>query len=85
MPQEQPAENNGKKHKRVWIVLTEVVFIIFLFYSNLLMGEFNRSGTAQKHNIIWAVEDIFTVTNFCIALISGLIGHLLFDFLKKRL
>ena len=28
--------------------MIEVGFIIFLFYSNLLMGEFERSGMGQK-------------------------------------
>ena len=28
--------------------LIEIGFIIFLFYSNLLMGEFERSGLGQK-------------------------------------
>jgi hypothetical protein len=28
--------------------LIEIGFIIFLFYSNLLMGEFERSGMGQK-------------------------------------
>jgi len=30
--------------KNVWRAVIEVGFIIFLFYSNLLMGEFERSG-----------------------------------------
>jgi hypothetical protein len=31
-------------NKNVWRAVIEVGFIIFLFYSNLLMGEFERSG-----------------------------------------
>ena len=34
--------------KNVWRALIEVGFIIFLFYSNLLMGEFERWGMGQK-------------------------------------
>ena len=45
----------------------EVGFIIFLFYSNLLMGEFERSGMGVKRGIAWAIEDVFTIANFEIA------------------
>jgi hypothetical protein len=31
--------------KNVWRAVIEVGFIIFLFYSNLLMGEFERSDS----------------------------------------
>ena len=53
--------------------LIEVGFIIFLFYSNLLMGEFERSGMGQKNGLIWALSGIFTNANFQIA--AGRIAH----------
>jgi hypothetical protein len=62
----------------------EVVFIIFLFYSNLLMGEFERSGMAQKRGLTWAIADIFTTANFTIATMAAIVGYLLFEFLRKR-
>jgi hypothetical protein len=62
----------------------EVGFIIFLFYSNLLMGEFERSGLGQKRGVLWALMDVFTVANFGIALIAGLLGYLIFEFLRKK-
>jgi hypothetical protein len=62
----------------------EVGFIIFLFYSNLLMGEFERSGMGQKRGIVWAIRDVFTTANFEIATIAALIGYVLFEFLRKR-
>jgi len=37
--------------KNIWRAVIEVGFIIFLFYSNLLMGEFERSGMAQKNGL----------------------------------
>jgi hypothetical protein len=46
--------------KSFWRALTEVGFIIFLFYSNLLMGEFSRSNLGRHNGLIWAVEDAFT-------------------------
>ena len=72
-----------KKH--VWRAVIEVGFVVFLFYSNLLMGEFERSGMGQKRGLAWAIEDVFTAANFEIALIAGLIGYVFFEFLRKRL
>ena len=64
--------------------LIEVSFIIFLFYSNLLMGEFEHSGMGQKHGLAWAIRDIVTTANFEIALIAALIGYVFFEFLRKK-
>lgn len=64
--------------------MIEVGFILFLFYSNLLMGEFERSGMDRTRGLAWAIRDIFTVANFEIALVAALIGYLLFEFLRKR-
>lgn len=60
----------------------ETSFIIFLFYSNLLMGEFTVSGGKGK-SMAFALRDIFTMTNFSIAIISALIGYLVFEYLRK--
>jgi hypothetical protein len=68
----------------VWRAVIEVGFIIFLFYSNLLMGEFERSGMGQRKGIAWAILDVFTIANFEIAMIAALIGYVLFEFLRKR-
>jgi len=68
----------------VWRAVIEVAFIIFLFYSNLLMGEFERSGPGQKRGLAWAIREICTVTNFEIALVAALIGYVLFEFLRKK-
>lgn len=67
----------------VWRALVEVGFIIFLFYSNLLMGEFTRAN-GQGKSLAFAVRDIFTIDNFVIAVISGLIGYLVVEYLRKR-
>ncbi len=63
--------------------MVEVGFIIFLFYSNLLMGEFTHAN-ADRKSLLFAIHDIFTVNNFVIALISGMIGYLVVEFLRKR-
>ncbi|MGB7516150.1 MAG: hypothetical protein WBW90_18545, partial [Candidatus Acidiferrum sp.] len=73
-----------RKLKPTWKALIEVCFIIFLFYSNLLMGEFTRANGRGK-SLAFAVEDIFSVTNLVIAVISGLLGYLVFNYFRKRL
>lgn len=62
----------------------EVGFIVFLFYSNLLMGEYTF---ANGHGKSLSVElaDIFTVTNLIIAFVSALIGYVVFEYLRKKL
>jgi hypothetical protein len=69
--------------KNIWRAVIEVGFIVFLFYSNLLMGEFERSGMGRTKGIAWAIRDIFTMANFEIAMVAALIGYLLFEFLRK--
>jgi hypothetical protein len=61
----------------------EMAFIIFLFYSNLLMGEFTVANGHGK-TLAAAVYDIFTVANFLIALISAGIGYVVFEYLRKK-
>lgn len=64
--------------------LIEVAFIIFLFYSNLLMGEFNRTnGTGKSFSV--ALYDIFTIKNFAIAIVAASIGYVIFERLRKQL
>ncbi|MGD0888250.1 MAG: hypothetical protein ABR889_03290 [Acidobacteriaceae bacterium] len=64
--------------------LIEVAFIIFLFYSNLLMGEFNRSAGYGK-TLTFALRDIFTITNFSIAILAATVAYLVFESLRKNL
>jgi hypothetical protein len=61
----------------------EVAFIIFLFYSNLLMGEFNRTNGRGKSFAV-ALHDIFTIKNFAIAIIAASIGYVVFEHLRKK-
>ena len=70
--------------KNVWRAVIEVGFIIFLFYSNLLMGYFTRSGLGQTNGLTWALGDVLTAANFGIAAIAGLIGYVLVEFLRDR-
>ena len=43
---------------RIWRAVIEMAFIVFLFYSNLLMGEFTRSKE-QGMTLVFAVERYF--------------------------
>ena len=70
--------------KNIWRALIEVGFIVFLFYSNLLMGEFERSGLGHKRGMAWAMRDVLTTSNFAIAVTAALIGYMLFEFLRRK-
>ncbi len=74
---------NPHRFAPVWRAVIEVGFIIFLFYSNLLMGEFTRSKSALGKGLAFAIGDIFTLTNFAIAVISALIGYVVVRHLRK--
>lgn len=65
--------------------ILEIGFIIFLFYSNLLMGKFERSGHEAGRGLVWALRDIFTAGNFAIGLISALVGYLIVEALRNRI
>ena len=65
--------------------VVEIGFIVFLFYSNLLMGEFTRTGQKRLPGLLWAVRDIVTGKNMVIALVAAVIGFGLVELLRKRL
>jgi hypothetical protein len=62
----------------------EVGFIVFLFYSNLLMGEFARSGRGQAMGVVWAIANVVTLANFAIAIVAALIGYVVVEFLRSK-
>jgi hypothetical protein len=68
----------------IWRAVIEIAFIVFLFYSNLLMGDF-ESNNQRGRTLISAIRDIITPTNFGIAILSALIGYLGFEYLRKKL
>ena len=85
MPEEQRDLERRKKLTYFRRSILEVCFVIFLFYSNLLMGEFEHSGLGQKNGLLWSLKDIFTLPNFTIAIIFALFGYLILEFFRKRL
>jgi hypothetical protein len=78
-----PRQNQTRRFHPIARVFIESAFIVFLFYSNLLMGEFTVANGKGK-TLAYALSDIFTATNFAIALISALIGYVIFEFLRRK-
>jgi len=76
--------NNRSRFAPIWRAVIEIAFIVFLFYSNLLMGEFTVVNGRGK-NLAFALNDVFTSTNLVIAAVSGLVGYVVFEYLRKRL
>jgi hypothetical protein len=76
--------NAPRKMTPILRAMVEIGFIIFLFYANLLMGEFTQSNGHGK-SLTFAIEDIFSVTNFTVAVVAGLIGYVVFEHLRKQL
>lgn len=77
MPPQEPRKSV------LWRAVVEIVFIIFLFYSNLLMGEFDRSNRAGKS---WsaALVNILTLQNLSIAVVSATVGFFVFEQLRGK-
>ena len=63
--------------------LAEIGFIFFLFYTNLLMGQFTRSRHASS--LLAAIVDVFTPTNALIGLIGATVGYFYIEEMRKRL
>jgi hypothetical protein len=74
---------DGRRFGPILRAGVEIACIIFLFYSNLLMGEFTASNGRGK-TLASALTDIFTGTNALIAIVSALIGYLGFEFLRRK-
>ena len=72
-----------RKLAPIWRALIEVGFIVFLFYSNLFMGEFTRAN-GQGKSLAFAIKDMFTLANLSIGIISGLIGYVIVEYLRKK-
>lgn len=82
-----PAGNDRYPRRRPTHLLRaalEIGFIIFLFYSNLLMGEFNR-GAGQGKTLSAALFDVFTPANFSIGIVAALAGYGIVEFLRRKL
>jgi hypothetical protein len=81
---ETPTQKPKTRRARVLRAIIEVAFIIFLFYSNLLMGEFDRNAGHGK-SLSAALYDVLTPQNFAIGIIAALIGYIIVEQLRRRL
>lgn len=63
----------------------EAGFIMFLFYANLLMGEFERANSAGGKTLSEALIDIFTLANFAIGVSAALVGYVVVEYLRRKL
>ena len=75
---------NRRRLTRLFRAVIEIGFIIFLYYSNLLMGEFTATNGIGK-SITFALSDIITGMNFSIAIISALIGWVVLEYFRRKL
>jgi hypothetical protein len=71
--------------RKFWRAVVEVAFIMFLFYANLLMGEFERANSTPGKSLVAALADIFTVTDMMIGLLASLVGYVAVEFLRAKL
>lgn len=80
----RPDLQNRRRPVAVLRAVIEIAFIVFLFYSNLLMGEFTRANAPGK-TLAHGLYDILTPTNLLIGLTSACIGYVIVEYLRKRL
>jgi hypothetical protein len=69
--------------KKIAGALAEISFIFFLFYTNLLMGQFTRSRYASS--LLAAISEVFTPANALIGLVGATIGYFCIEEMRKRL
>ena len=62
----------------------EISGILFLFYANLLMGEFTR-GAGRGKTLAFALHDIFTKENLLIGVVAATVGFVVFEWFRLRL
>jgi hypothetical protein len=77
------SSNYDRRGHPILRAVIEIGFIIFLFYANLLMGEYTASRGGGKA-LSAALSDVITGKNFAIALVSALIGYIAFEYLRKK-
>lgn len=59
---------------------------MFLFYTNLLMGEYTRAHAAQHPEpFLSALHDVFTMINAAIALLAAFVGYLVIETIRTYL
>lgn len=72
----------SRRKRAVGRALVEVGFILFLFYANLLMGEYVRSADPRK-TFLFGLEDVVTYKNLGIGICCAVVGYVVFERLRK--
>jgi hypothetical protein len=49
------------------------------------MGQFTRSNSVDGKSLLFAIGNIFTITNFVIGVICALIAYVVVEYLRKKL
>jgi len=83
----KPMDQNPKTLKRrntVVRAVIEIGFIIFLFYANLLMGEYTATNDTATKTLLDGLRDIYTYKNFGIAIVCSIIGYVVVEYLRKK-
>jgi formate-dependent nitrite reductase membrane component NrfD len=62
----------------------EITGILFLFYANLLMGEFTGHSRNGK-TLAFALHDIFTKENLLIGVLAATVGFVVFEWFRLKL
>lgn len=76
----------SSRSKKILRALAEIGFIVILFYTNLLMGEFTRAHMAERPlRLVSALYDILTTTNALIGLTGALVGYLFIEGIRTYL
>jgi hypothetical protein len=81
----EPMSRPSERYRNIRRALLEMAFIIFLFYSNLLMGQYNLGHRFSDRTMLEALKNIFTFDNFVIAAAAAFVGHVAFDYIRKRI
>ena len=68
--------------RQLGIAVVEILFILFLFYANLLMGEYTRSAEPNK-TFLFGLKDVMTYKNFGIGFFCAVVGYVGFEKLRK--
>ena len=72
--------------KKIFRALAEIAFIMLLFYTNLLMGQFTHSHYAERGpGLLPAIYDVVTPMNAVIGLVGAVIGYFVIELFRKYL
>src|SRR5690348_14823162 len=72
------------KLKTIGRFTLEAGLIVFLLYSTLLMRQMERASPGYDKGLVENLRDILTLESFSIAVLTGLIGGIILEFLRGR-